>query len=225
VVQKTYDLCAHDMETRALIIWQTLVNVLSDLGIEPSETLAVDLKDELLKHATAIYSYPYECLQQIVRNVGIGVADLTEARDLAIEKVKVKIDLFALSLLRRAAAQSKSSQPIFNIYSSVGAIQTGPAATANVFMPISPQEREALLDALELVKNSLANTDLPGQPKEEVLDIVEETKTEVSKERPNRMRISSLLKAVATAIQTVGSLQPAYQTLKAALLPFGISLP
>jgi len=58
VVQKTYDLCAHDMETRALIIWQTLVNVLSDLGIEPSETLAVDLKDELLKHATAIYSYP-----------------------------------------------------------------------------------------------------------------------------------------------------------------------
>jgi len=29
VVQKTYDLCAHDMETRALIVWQTLVNVLA----------------------------------------------------------------------------------------------------------------------------------------------------------------------------------------------------
>ena len=230
LVQRVHELCAHDIEIRALIVWQNLARVLSNVGISPSETLADDLKKHVSRYLDSIYSYPYECLQRIVRLIGIGAASsLTDARDRAVTKVNAEIDLFVLSLLRRAEAKEQqpgSPQPIFNIYSPLGSIQTGPSATANVVMNLSSQDREVLIEALELVKRGLSVVkDLPGHPKEEVLDLVEEAKTEVSKPKPNGMRLGSVLMAVATAIQTVGSLQPAYQALKAALLPLGIQLP
>ena len=154
---------------------------------------------------------------------------LSDVREQALMKVDAEIDLFVLSLLRQTEARegkTESSGQIFNFYSPIGAIQTGPSATANVVMNLSPRDREALREALERVKEGLSIVEhLPGHPKEEVLDLVEEAKTEVGKPRPNGMRLGSVLMAVGTAIQTVGSLQPAYQALKAALLPLGIPLP
>jgi hypothetical protein len=113
---------------------------------------------------------------------------------------------------------------VFHI-SSVGAIQTGPSATANIVFNIA-EDREELRRALDAVRDALSTVEaLPAHPISEVVDLVDEAKIEIDKPKPNNMRLGSALSAVATAIQAVGSLQPAYQTLKAALLPLGIMLP
>ena len=230
IVQRVYELCSRDVEIRTLLIWQTLVRVLSQVGVRYLDDLARDLKQEIRKYLSSILDYPNDCLQKIVQQIGIGMAtSLSDVREQAFMKVDAEIDLFVLSLLRQTEARegkTESSGQIFNFYSPIGAIQTGPSATANVVMNLSHLDREALREALERVKEGLSIVeDLPGHPKEEVLDLVEEAKTEVGKPRPNGMRLGSVLMAVGTAIQTVGSLQPAYQALKAALLPLGIPLP
>ena len=230
IVQRVYELCSRDVEIRTLLIWQTLVRVLSQVGVRYSDDLATDLKQEIRKYLSSILDYANDCLQKIVQQIGIGMAtSLSDVREQAFMKVDAEIDLFVLSLLRQTEARegkTESSGQIFNFYSPIGAIQTGPSATANVVMNLSHLDREALREALERVKEGLSIVeDLPGHPKEEVLDLVEEAKTEVGKPRPNGMRLGSVLMAVGTAIQTVGSLQPAYQALKAALLPLGIPLP
>jgi len=226
VIQAVYDLCARDVELRALIVWQNLAMVLSKAGVFPSGTLAKDLKQVVWEYLPSIYSYPSQCLQNVTNLIGMSPArSLTEARDKAVAKVNTQIDLFVL----QAVAKEKpgdSSQPIFNFYSPVGAIQTGQGATATIVQMLSPQDREALRDALDRVKQGLADVDkLPGYEKDEVLDLIEEGRREVDKSKPNSMRVTSVFSAIATAIQMAGSLQPAYQALKAALLPLGILLP
>lgn len=230
VIVEVYGLCAHDIEVRTQIVWQTLRKVLLETGIVPSEVLAEDLKEFVTSHTAAIIAVPSEHYERVVRNTGINRQhpSIDTALQRAIDKVNADIDFLALSLMRRQEAEANhpgSQQPIFNI-GSVGAIQTAPSATANITMNIGPEDREALLCALALVKEGLAGVEsLPAHPTPEIIELVDEVKSEIEKPKPNGTRLGSLALTIATAIQTAGSLQPAYQTLKAALLPFGILLP
>ena len=183
------------------------------------------------KHASSIYSYPAGRLETTANQVGIKAPPISYALERTMTKVSTEIDLFALNLVQRAGTgktqrQREGPQAVFNIYSPVGAIQTGSGATANIVQNLGSQDRDLLIKALELTKQALSSVDeIPGNPKEEVVELVEEAKTEVAKTKPNGVRLTSILTAIATAIQTAGSLQPAYQALKAALLPLGILLP
>jgi len=222
-----YDLCAHDIEIRALIVWQNINLVLSRAGIDPSDSLAQDLKKVVQNYYSAIYSYPAQRWEKVASTSSLRLhLELGDAWERALRKVENEIDLFVLSLRRASKEQQPGSpQPVFHI-SSVGAIQTGPSATANIVMNIAPGDREELLRALDAVKEALSPLQaLPAHPISEVIELVDEAKVEIGKPKPNGMRLGSVLLAVATAIQAVGSLQPAYQTLKAALLSLGIPLP
>ena len=228
VVQLVGDLCARDIELRTLIVWQNIVRVLSHAGVLESQNLSDELKQAVLRYEEDVYTVAHQSLEKTISHVGIGSPQisLAEARDRAFAKVNAEIDLYVLSVTRRAAAQGKSSQPVFNIYSPVGAIQTGPTATANIVQTISPKDKETLLDAVNAIKQGLLGVDaLPAHPKQEIIELVNDAEIEISKPNPNGTKLQSILSAVATAIQTVGSLQPAYQALKAALLALGITLP
>ena len=227
MVQAVFDLCARDIELRALIVWQNLSKVLSQAGVVLSETLGDNLKQEVSKYADAIYLEPYNCLQDVVRNAGIGTAQpLTDAGDNTLAKVNAEIDLFVLGLQRQQEAKKSQSAAVFNFYSPVGAVQTGPNASAQVFQNVSLQDREALLGAIDVLRRALTDIDrLPAHPKEEIVELVEEADAETKKPKPNSSKLISIFTVIAQAIQTVGSLKPAYDTLKAALIPFGVLLP
>jgi hypothetical protein len=98
--------------------------------------------------------------------------------------------------------------------------------SAQVFQNVTPQDREALLAAVELIKKGLATVDgLPAHLKDEIVELVDEAEIESRKAKPNNSKLLSTFMIIAQAIQAVGSLKPAYDALKAALLPLGISLP
>ena len=160
LVDNVYDICARDVELRALIVWQNLMRVLSHVGIVPSTTLADDLKQAVSSYADGIYAEPHERFHTIVRNAGFEPRQsLADARERALRKVYAEIDLFVLGLARREQSQSKPAGTIYNFYSPVGAVQTGPNASAEVFQNITMQHREAFLTALSLVRDALAGVD------------------------------------------------------------------
>jgi hypothetical protein len=227
-VDRVYDLCSHDIGIRTQIVWQNLVRVLSQTGIVASETLGEELKTVVRSYHSSIYNHPFQSLQAASTNFAPR-RPLTDAWERAVMKIEAEIDFFVLSLLRHAEAKGQqpgSPQPVFHFHSPVGAIQTGPGATANVVQNLAAQDKEALRRALDLVRDALSDVDdFPGNPKAEIVELVAEAESEVGKPSPNQTRLRSILTAVASVIQTVGSLQPAYQALKVALLPLGIALP
>jgi len=210
MVEVVYDLCARDVELRALIVWQNLMRVLSHAGTVPSATLADELKQAVSSYTKGIYVEPDERLHIVARNAGFEPwQSLMDARERAFTKVYAEIDLFVLGLTRRGESQSTSTGAVFNFYSPVGAVQTGPSANANVSQSINPQDREALVHALDIIKQGLDGVDrLPAHPKEEVIELVAEAQIEAGKPRPNGTKLQSISMGIATAIQTTDNRQP-----------------
>src|SRR5437773_4385424 len=64
-VKAVYDVCARDVELRALIAWQNLQRVLSHAGVVLSEPLASDLKESYSKYADAILTEPKSHLDRL----------------------------------------------------------------------------------------------------------------------------------------------------------------
>ncbi len=131
VVQLVYEQCARDIDLRLQIVWQNLYRVLSHAGVVLTDKLADDLKSEVLKYVDAVFDDPNNRYQKVVKNTPIGKPrQLTEARDRAYAKVNAEIDLFVLGLRRQEEAKKSESGAVFNFYSPVGAVQTGPNAMA-----------------------------------------------------------------------------------------------
>ncbi|MCZ6480130.1 MAG: hypothetical protein O6929_06980 [candidate division NC10 bacterium] len=224
------ELCSREVEILARIVWQMLLRVISSIGLEPSETLAQELKAEVERYLPS--DLPE--LTQIVKKQAYLVrieqtpSTLNEARTHALNRVGVEIDLFVHSLISRAQAKEGEAvfpAPVIHIHSPVGVIQTGPGATANVLQDLGIEGRDELLRVLRLISERLAALpELPGSSKEEVLELVKEGLTEIQKAKPNAIRLRSILTAVGPAIQNVGTLYSAYQALKAVALLLGISL-
>ena len=140
VTELVYNLCAHDIDLRALIVWQNLLRVLSQAGVQLSETLTTDLKQAVSAYEEALFTEPHSRLAKIIDNIGIDYRpSLTDARSRALHKVNAEIDLFVLGLNRRNESQSSQSPFVFN--GPVGAVLTGPDATANVFQTITREDR------------------------------------------------------------------------------------
>jgi hypothetical protein len=86
--------------------------------------------------------------------------------------------------------------------------------------------QESLLQALDDIKKYLeSGGDLSGFSKEEVIELVDDSRAEVEKPNPNITQLKTYLIGVAISIQTVASLKPAYEAIKLALSRFHITLP
>jgi hypothetical protein len=103
-------------------------------------------------------------------------------------------------------------------------VQTGPHATATI--NLTPTNVETLRTAITQVHLAGQQaTDLPEEVREEVAAVALDVRNELQQPVPNRLRVAQLAMGVATAIQAVGSLQPAYVALKAGLAAIGIPVP
>ena len=215
------DLCIVAVKNRAQLIWQVLFRFITTTGISYSEELSEELKSLVASNL------PKELIDLRGYINDTAGEELDIARNQAIKKVGTEIDLFIQSLRKKAAEQkNESSSTIFNIYSPVGSIQTGDGSIANITQNIDTEVKEQIRKALEEIILTLNQSELEiSCPKNELIEVVQESQDELQKEKPNTTRLKSLLTTVGTSIQVVSSLKPAYETLKQALTFLGISLP
>jgi hypothetical protein len=145
-----------------------------------------------------------------------------ETRDHILAKFGTEIDLYVEGLGSRTTQQGRTAEgsSTFNFHGPVGAVQTGPGSTANVVQPLEARDKDALLQALALVREALSKLpDTAGVPKSEIVEMVDDMDTEVQKPTPNRSKMTSMLTTVGKTIRVFESMTSAYQSLKTALLP------
>ena len=132
----------------------------------------------------------------------------------------------APNLKRAAEQQGRTGQPIYNFHGPVAAVQTGPYSTASVVQIFGAEHRQALTNALDELRarvEALETTVMPQRA--EVVELIDEARSEVRREQPNRLRLGSVLSGIGTAVQTVAATEAAYHALKAAAAMAGIALP
>jgi hypothetical protein len=233
IITRVTDLCSEATKNRAQFVWQTLFRFITTTGISHSKDLPEELKGIVAQHLPEKLGDLRGHIKQITEMAGspnlferMG-QELDKARIRALAMVGTEIDLFVHSLKKKeAVAQNGASSTVFNIYSPVGSIQTGDSSIANVSQNIDTEVKEQIRKALDEIITALnqSEVDIPFS-KGEFIEVVQESQSEIQKQRPNLTRLRSLLTTVGTSIQVVSSLKPAYEILKQALTFLGISLP
>ncbi|MGH7325467.1 MAG: hypothetical protein ACREJ9_12595 [Candidatus Rokuibacteriota bacterium] len=212
--------CEQETAARATLAWENLKAVLAATGVSFSEELAGDLKAEVAQH---VHSGD---LAQLVNAASGDDQRIRESVGRALRMIGSDIDLYAVNLKRTAEDQGRAGQPIYNFMGPVGAVQTGPYATATVVQQFGPAQREALSQALQALRARVEAIEAAAMPqKAELVELIDDARMEVKRDQPNRLRLTSALSGIAMTIQTVGAAPDAYAALKAAAAAVGITLP
>jgi hypothetical protein len=219
-------LYSRELEIRSVIGWETLVRVHRTLGPlaaqETRESFRSLFADHLVVNHRELSSHLAE---SATRFGGRMKVDLQESYDLVLRKHQVEIDLYFDSLAS-ASATGAAVSTNYNFYGNVGAVQTGPQSVANVVQSLGATDREALEAALRQVVEALAAApSLVETQRTDLLDIARECEQQLKSPSPNNTKLLTMFNVLATTVQGIASAQPAYQALKLALLPLGITLP
>lgn len=222
------EVIGREYDVRGSIAWNVWARALSatHAGIAPA--LGDELKAQLRKHLEQdcqdLTAHYREAIELMRGGAGARMEDLDPLREHAIAKVSSEIDLGLLEAAR-AGATSDAAPAVFNIYSPVGAIQTGAGSSATVHMTFNEQERGALLGALQAVERAVRDAALSTEVSGELTEAVIVARNEVQKSKPNMLTLRGVLAGIGGTIQTLGSATAAYQLLKAAAASIGLHLP
>lgn len=123
---------------------------------------------------------------------------------------------------------SNTTSPVMNnitiTNSHVGAVQTGDSNVAHVSL-VGNSSYVQLSDSLAKLAAELKTVEsIPGHDKDEILEIIEDSRKELGKEKPSKTKLGALLPAIGGAVSLISEMAgavTAVQTAAAALgLPF-----
>lgn len=221
------EILGRELQARAILLWQAIVRVHRIVGVDEDVDLADYFKrvfrqylDEALNALLSVYEKQSQLISVKAPSNLKGIAELS------IKKHDVEIDLYVDSLRGKGRDAVASPASTYNFYGSVGAVQSGPGAYANVVQNLAASEKRDIVDALQEVKSALQNvTDRDEKETGELIELVDESVIELQKSNPNSTKLRAWFDVIAGTIQVLANAGPAYRALKAALLPLGIVLP
>lgn len=212
--------CANSVSRRITKTWTVIHRAFVTIGLEYSDDLGHEIQG-VFDRSIVDYTAEVEAhIQKAAASVGLNPAKFSdpvaEAARLALANVQNEIMLFTLSLQKAPVKENYSPQ--FNISNStVGAIQTGSGSIANVSVEIA-SETAAVIAALDLITKELAKlVDLSSVDKQQILELVDDSKAELLKERPNVRKLSAVLPAISAAISVFADLRPATENFNFAV--------
>lgn len=210
-----------ELEARTKFLLQTIQRVFKELGVGFEDSLGIDLKNVVHILFEEDRKELSERLAKELHWVPPERLSIEIASGRIRQWIDAELDLYVETLKKEQGKAPTPSHSVFHINAPVGAVQTGPGSISNVVQNIDSTQRNDLLDALRNLKEELIHTmDASSNTKEEMLVLIEESENELRKENPKLPVLKSLLGSVAVIIQTIGSLQPAYQTMKSAFDSF-----
>jgi len=225
-IQRLNEILCRELEARAILVWQAIVRVHKIVGIDKNVDLASYFKDIFSKyHQEALNTLLpiFEKESQIMKST--IPSTLTETAKLSKEKHDVEIDLYVDSL-RETDKETVAPRATYNFYGSVGAVQSGAGAYANVVQHLAVSEKQEIINALNEVKLAVQNAaDRDEREIHELVEVVDDSIVELAKNNPNNTKLRACFHILSGSIQAIASAGPAYQALKSALLPLGIMLP
>lgn len=227
-IRQIYQAYVRELEIRAIIAWESLVRVHKTLGGCLTEALRADLKEEMKRVIEKINielgSSLQERLATTQKTFSISLDDTYKN---TIKRHEIEADLYVDSIETTQHQEGKNPMAQhYNFYGHVGAVQTGANAVANTIQNLGAEDRAAISRAVEQVRETLKlDSSLSLLQRQELLEISDECTTQLDSNSPNNTKLLSMFNVLGTSIQSIASAQPAYQALKVALLPLGITLP
>lgn len=217
-----------ELEIRAIIAWQSLVRVHRTLGCSMSDALRKDLKGEINRVIEQMCIELDNSLQERLSKTSLTAPlSLDDACKNTVRKHEIEADLYVDSIETAQSREGKNSMAHhYNFYGNVGAVQTGGNAVANVLQNLGTEDRAAISAAVVQVRETLGlDSSLVPAQRHDLIEITDECVAELMSASPNNTKLLSMFNVLGTSIQSMASTQPAYQALKTALLPLGITLP
>ena len=228
--------CRLAVRNRGQFIWNTIWRFVATAGVSYSS----ELKSELMELFSECLQLP-DGIDDLMRNIlspnsptmpGMTAAiagasssllqQFEKSRADTFERIAGEIDLFVMSLKRVREAEEGRTQTM-NFYAPVGAVQAGTGSNAYVTQNISNDAKTTLNLAFDAIIKELP--EIQNLPGEELLEIVEDARREVSRDKPNSLKVQTYIITIGTMIQATAALKPAYDLLKQGAAYFGISLP
>lgn len=116
------------------------------------------------------------------------------------------------------------NQSTFIFNGSVGAVQTGLNATANVQQWMQG-DSAALAQAFQELRTAIGGEPgLNSKDKDELVADIDQAEAELKAENPSKSRLLKWLGGVAAVVQTIGSAQPAFEVVRTAAKALGLPL-
>jgi hypothetical protein len=213
-----------ELGQRAAIVWRNLLRAHGSFGSPRPESLHGDLIDAFRSQLDAVTMELTPRFYKDIKGPGMSqIEKLGDARDHELARHAAEIEHYVATL--EVSASRGGKQPVsYVFYGDVGAVMNGSGAVAYLVQKIGPNQREALLQAFDLVKQALAEApDLPTRDRIELGEFVDDAATEVIREpKKNIRRLNITLQTLASAVKGIASGGPAYEALRAAATEIGI---
>ena len=212
-----------EIKIRLRLVTGQLFRVVTEADVPPDPELEQNLKHELSIHAYEAKRSVTESIVSHLRHMDGRLVDdakakLSDAETRGVALLAGEIGLFAHKH-NQPRAGTAAAQPVVNVAGSVGVIQTGDWAIANVAQNFGQDEKQAIENALVALR---AYLDTHKEDTEELAGVVIEAEAEVAKGKPNLLRLKSLLMGAGATVQSIAAAQPAYEAIKVALRALGI---
>ncbi len=210
-----------ELQVRAGIIWRVIARSYTSLVGGDSPSVLEDLRQQIAEYLTVEARTVADISAESWR--GNDKMFLLIRDSINVEtrnELRAKCDLeaqFFVDQLRRPASPGSDAPAILNFHAPVGSVQTGPHATAHVVLDASDGRR--LLDALESLRGAIeASAEMTGQQRAASLELISDLVVATKTEKPNTAKIGGLLKGLAQTVQTVASVQRAWDVVKSAAI-------
>lgn len=224
------ELYVREVGARAHAIWKNLHRAHSSFGSQIADALRVDLVEAFRADFDSAMAQLWPRFEADMNGAPQSAKDpswvdqLTVARHREAERCEAQIEHYVASL-EAARARGAPAATSYVFQGSVGAVLTGPGAVANIIQNINPEQRDAMLEALQLVTQAIsAAPEYEGRSRRELTELADEAAGELRKESPNTLRLSLTLQTLAAAVQGIASAPGAYQALRAAAVAIGIPM-
>ena len=234
VVEAIGQICAGEARAVVHFAWSNILRTALTVGIEPSDDLAGQLKAEIRSQT----DQHFERLRaELVQNHRLAIGgseasvfdNLISAREIVLAQIDGEVDLAVASLEQRQRASSQGGKitSVYQFYAPVAAVVSGANASASVVQNMGAQEKSDLGAALDTLRAAIAvAAEVRDQSqKEDLLELVSEARQELDKPKPNGLRLTSVLSGIGQAVQTIGSVDAAYQAVKVVAAVLGLQLP
>lgn len=228
-VAQLFDAHRKELETRAAIAWQALHRAHVTCGSPTYEGIGADLKSELSASIHSEAARLKASFTDHAKRISVfkdhPQFDLTTDCRALVHKHELEIEIYEDSIM---SGKNNESGPVqqYHFYGSVGAVQTGANARANIVQSLGESELTSLKEALRLARDAIdTTTPMDDLKRQELVGIADDCIEELDSASPNNTRLLPLFTVLATSVQAIASARPAYLALRSALLPLGITLP
>ena len=188
--------------------------------VESSDVTAQDVDGRVSQLKAVLKEQLSEDLTTIRDYVAARLAPVTSALKMPlqpfegeVEEVQAHQALSVTLAVGRRAQRLAAAGTNLTFHGSVGAVQTGAGAIANVVQNIgSTADREHVLAALAAVTTALqATANLTEVKRSQSLEVIDVLSTEVKKDRPNAISVSGMVAALGFLITTIPEAEGAWR--------------